>query len=153
MELSDHESDKEDLAQLQQQSLLESSLPLVFEAYDAALQDGVVCPVVLLLDCEDPIGGEIARAWLGAESVGEAIAERESATQAAEETTVFAHAFPLEQCREEIPRVFDYLAPVFQEQPPEDGFWAVSVTCGGASALTVPAAARQEIENHTKNQE
>src|SRR5690349_1854211 len=56
-----------------QQWLLESSLPLVFEAYDDAIQRKVVDPVVVLLDCEDAIGGEIARSWLGEETVEDAI--------------------------------------------------------------------------------
>lgn len=120
-----------------QQSLLEDSLSLVFEIYNAAREENTAQPVVILLDCEDEIGGQIARSWLG-ETVDDAIA-----AQSAEMTTVFAHAFALSDCREQVPAVFPYLQPVFEEPYPEDGFLAISVTAGGASALTVPFEAEE----------
>ncbi len=120
-----------------QQSLLEESLPLVFSAFDEAKADGVENPVVILLDCDDPIGSQIARSWLGDEAVADA-----QATQEAEQATVFAHGFAWKRCRQEIPQVFPYLAPIFDQQPPRDGFLAISVTSGGASVLTVPWDAR-----------
>lgn len=123
-----------------QQMLLESSLELAFEAYDEALRDKLRDPVVFLLDCEDEIGGEIARSWLGAETINDAIADRAASDDEAE-TTVFAHAFPFAKCRTEVPAVFPYLEPALKS-PPADGFLAISVTCGGASALTVPFDAR-----------
>jgi hypothetical protein len=126
-----------------QQALLEESLELVFDVYDAALDDGLLDPVVILLDCEDPIGGEIARAWLGQEVVDEAIRDQRSADPSGELTTVFAQAFPLAESAEEVPAVFPYLAPVFVASPPADEFLVISVTSGGALALTVPLAARQ----------
>ena len=125
-----------------QQLLLESSLKLAFGAYDEALAAGLRDPVVFLLDCEDAIGGEIARSWLGEETVADAINDRAaSANEELAETTVFAHAFPFAQCRTEIPAVFPYLSPAL-ETPPVDGFLAIAVTSGGASALTVPFTAR-----------
>lgn len=120
-----------------QQLLLESSLELAFSAYDEALAAKLRDPVVFLLDCEDAIGGEIARSWLGEETVADAIADRDDGA----ETTVFAHAFPFVQCRTEVPAVFPYLSPALKT-PPVDGFLAIAVTCGGASALTVPFSAR-----------
>ena len=125
-----------------QQLLLESSLELAFSAYDEALKAKLRDPVVFLLDCEDAIGGEIARSWLGEEAVADAIADHAAADEEQEtETTVFAHAFPFAKCRTEVPAVFPYLRPAF-EAPPVDGFLAISVTSGGASALTVPFTAR-----------
>lgn len=125
-----------------QQLLLESSLELAFSAYDEALSSKLRDPVVFLLDCEDAIGGEIARSWLGEEAVADAIADHAVADEDEEtETTVFAHAFPFAQCRTEVPAVFPYLRPAL-ETPPVDGFLAISVTSGGASALTVPFTAR-----------
>ena len=128
-----------------QQMLLESSLELAFSAYDDALKAKLRDPVVFLLDCEDAIGGEIARSWLGAETIADAIADRaageDAASEAETETTVFAHAFPFAKCRAEVPAVFPYLSAAF-EAPPADGFLAISVTSGGASALTVPFDAR-----------
>ena len=103
-------------------------------------------PIVILLDCEDPIGGQIARSWLG-KRVDEAIEDRRGETTAEDEaagmTTVYAQAFPWEKCAEQVPEVFPYLSPMFDEPYPVDGFPAISVTSGGASALTVPFDARE----------
>jgi len=129
-----------------QQALLEESLELVFDVYDAAIREGVHEPVVILLDCEDPIGGEIVRGWLGRDTVDAAIADQRSADPAGELTTVFAHAFPLTECAEQVPAVFPYLAPVFAASLPADVILAISVAGGGASALTVPLTARQSRE-------
>lgn len=128
-----------------QQTLLEDSLELVFEIYDEALKDGLDEPVVILLDCEDPIGGEIARAWLGAEVVDDVILEQRAAEPSDDLTTVFAYAFPWVECAREVPSVFPYLAPVFDEALPPGEFLAISVTAGGASALLVPPTARQSL--------
>ena len=120
-----------------QARFLESSLDLVFAAFDEAANGAGEPTVVLLLDCEDEIGGEIARSWLGNEAVDDAIAH-----QPADETALFAYGFPLSRCVEEVPRVFPYLAPVFEEPSPSDGFLTVVVASGGAAAFTVPASAR-----------
>ena len=125
-----------------QQMLLETSLPLAFETYDDAVARKVKDPVVVLLDCEDEIGGEIARAWLGEEAVEDAIAHHAASDPAEDETTVFAYAFSLEECRREIPPVFPYLAPALAGPTDPRGFWAISVTSGGASLLIVPQDAR-----------
>jgi hypothetical protein len=135
-------SDDQDAALEAQQMLLETSLPLAFEAYDDAIKRKLKDPVVLLLDCEDQIGGEIARTWLGDEAVEDAIAHNAASDPSADETTVFAYAFSLEECRREIPPVFPYLAPALNGPPDPRGFWAISVTAGGASILTVPQDAR-----------
>ena len=58
-------------------------------------------------------------------------------------TTVYAQAFPWAKCVEQVPAVFPYLSQVFDEPYPRDGFLAISVTSGGASALTVPFTARE----------
>jgi hypothetical protein len=133
-------SSAEDEALEAQQWLLESSLPLAFEAYDDAVAAKLRDPVVFILDCEDAVGGEIARSWLGEQVIADAIADR-ALEEEQSETTVFAHAFPLAKCRTEVPAVFPYLEGVFQ-RPPVDGFLAISVTAGGASALTVPFESR-----------
>ena len=130
-----------------QQTLLESCLPTVFSAYDEACREGMSAPVVFLLDCEDEIGGEIARNWLGAEIVDQAVEQQHLQQavndEASGETTVFAYAFPLARCRKEVPEVFPYLGPVFEKALPEDSFLTIAVTSGGASALTVPLSARE----------
>ena len=124
-----------------QQLLLESNLELAFRAYDDAFGEKMRDPVVFLLDCEDAVGGEIARSWLGDDAVDEAIAAQHSDGESVE-TTVYACAFPFQKCRLEVPAVFEYLAPVFAGNAPPDGFLGIAVTCGGASALTVPFEAR-----------
>jgi hypothetical protein len=146
MNPSKQDSAATDVALQQQQNLLESSLPAAFSAYDVAKKQGLASPVIFLLDCEDEIGSEIAQSWLGDQAVNDAISHRQS--QAADEelddtTTVFAHAFPLDKCRVEVPEVFPYLAPIFAEKLPVDGFLVIAVTAGGASALTVPLDARE----------
>lgn len=123
----------------QQQELAESSLPLLFSTYDDARAAGVADPVVLLLDCEDRIGGEIARSWLGDDPVDDAVALADESR----DTTVFARSFPWKACCDQVPKTFPYLASVFDSPPPRDGFLVVSVTAGGASALTVPFDARE----------
>jgi hypothetical protein len=125
-----------------QQTLLETSLPLAFETYDEAVGRKVKDPVVLVLDCEDEIGGEIARSWLGDEAVDDAISYQAASDPASDATTVFAYAFSLEECRREVPPVFPYLAPALEAPPAPGGFWAIAVTSGGASLLTVPLDAR-----------
>jgi|GEM_PF-1410218 len=128
-------------ALLAQQELLESCLELVFETREAARTDSVADPVILLIDCEDALGAEIANAWLGAAAVRNAIAERQLDDPAGEVTTVYARAFSWAESRREVPLVFDYLAPVFETPAPVDGFLAIAVTAGGASAFTVPLSA------------
>ncbi len=125
----------------QQQMLLEASLELVVGVYQEAVREGVKRPVVILLDCEDVIGGQIARGWLGGEAVDEAIADQRADDPSGETTTVFARAFPMAECAKQVPAVFPYLAPIFEQALPAEGFLAISVTSGGASALTVPADA------------
>ncbi len=125
-----------------QQTLLETSLPLAFETYDDAVSRNVKDPVVLVLDCEDEIGGEIARSWLGDEAVDDAISDQAASDLAGDTTTVFAYAFSLEECRREVPPVFPYLAPALEAPAASGGYWAIAVTSGGASLLTVPFEAR-----------
>ncbi len=123
-----------------QQWLCETSLPLLFETYDEAMEGSEKRPVIVLLDCADEIGGRIARAWLGNEAVDDALANwGEDA-----DTAVYAQAIALSEARREIPKMFPYLAPIFDELPDSDGFLAISVTAGGASALTVPLDARPD---------
>jgi len=125
-----------------QQMLLETSLPLAFDAYDDGAKRKVKEPVVLLLDCEDQIGGEIARAWLGDEAVEDAISHHAASDPTDNETTVFAYAYSLEECRREIPPVFPYLSPALEGPAPTNGFWVISITGGGASLLVAPLDAR-----------
>ena len=133
----EHSSD--DAAALDaQQQLLEDSLQLVAEIYEESQEDGIDQPVVILLDCEDEIGGQIARSWTGG-AVDDAIADNKLEGEGGEEmTTVFGQAFAWSDCAEQIPAVFPYLQPMFDGDYPEGGLLAISVTAGGASALTIP---------------
>jgi hypothetical protein len=141
-----------------QQWLAESSLDAVFEAYDEAVEQGLESPVIVLVDCEDELGGEIARGWLGDEAVDEAILWRQSEDTLAEEqgepgeeedddeerTTVFARAVGWTDAQTEINEAFPYLVEAFEEGPPDDGVLVISITAGGASALTAPFDLRED---------
>lgn len=134
-----------ELALEQQQDLVESSLELVFQTYDEADTQGPV--VVMLVDCEDEVGSQVARAWLGDEAVDDAIAQRhvddQANGQASEEgTTAFAATVGWDSCQQEIGQLFPYLMEAFDEDAPTDGIMVVSVTAGGASALVAPLDAR-----------
>lgn len=122
-----------------QQLLVESALPLVFEAYDEASAEGIADPLVVLVDCEDELGGAIARGWLGDEKVDDAIAAEGTD---GDTTTAFARAIAWAECREELAEAFPYLAEVLGSPPPGDGVLVIGVTAGGASALTAPLDAR-----------
>ena len=130
----------------EQQALVESSLPLLFDTWDDANAHRVKDPVILLVDCEDDIGGEIARAWLGDDAVAAAITDTHAEDQAAA-TTVFARFVPWLECCSEIPRYFPYLEPALSAKPPKDAFLTISITSGGASALTVPLTARTSFNS------
>lgn len=141
--MSEQSSTSDQAATDAQQDLLEDSLPLAFAEYDAALEQGVVRPVFILVDCEDEIGRQIVGGWLGESVVEDAIAA-EQATQSDEDrmTTVFGTAVSWADATRRIPELFPYLSAVFEFVSIEDGFLAVSVTAGGACALTVPFDAR-----------
>ena len=143
MDVND-ELSPDEVAAATQQELLESCLEIVFDAYDDAIHDKMVEPVVFVIDCEDAIGEEIANAWLGEENVRNAVAEQKLEQPDEELTTVFAQAFPMAESRREVPAVFDYLAPVFDTDLPVDSFLAIAITAGGASAFTVPLSAREQ---------
>ena len=103
-----------------QQLLVESSLPLVFETYDDAVKQGETDPIVLLVDCEDELGSQIANGWLDEETVNDAIAfqlaEKTESDEAADgetsQTTVFARGIAWKACRAELAEAFPYLAEV-----------------------------------------
>lgn len=120
------------------EAMIESSLSLLFATYDEATKDGVGEPVLFLIDCEDSIGGEIARAWAGGDAVDDAVYLEQSERVEGNATTVFARALPLSDCRKEVPVVFPYLADVLAGAPVADGMFVIVVTDGGAAAFSVP---------------
>jgi hypothetical protein len=128
-----------------QQSLVESALPLVFEVYDEALKAGVTAPIVVLVDCEDDLGGEIARGWLGDDAIDDAIAAQaadDDSPHESEPTTVFGRAIAWDDACGDLSEAFPYLKPILSGRPPDDGVFVIGVTAGGASALTAPWDAR-----------
>ncbi len=126
----------------QRQTLVESSLPQLFETFDAGLEEGLTDPVVVLVDCEDAIGSRFARAWVGEEEVDEAIRQQRAAGVEADLTVTVAVAFDWSECQQEMPQYFPYLAETFREPPPLEGFLAVVISHGGAGTFTVPFEAR-----------
>ena len=59
MDVND-ELSPDEVAAATQQELLESCLEIVFDAYDEAVREKMIEPVVFVIDCEDDIGEEIA---------------------------------------------------------------------------------------------
>lgn len=143
MDVND-ELSPDEVAAATQQELLESCLEIAFDAYEEAIRDNMLQPVVFVIDCEDDIGEQIANAWLGEENVRNAVAEQRLEQPDEDLTTVFAQAFPMTESRREVPAVFDYLAPVFETELPPESFLAIAITAGGASAFTVPLSAREQ---------
>jgi hypothetical protein len=129
------------------QSLVEHCLPALFDAYDQAQTDGILDPVIFLIDCEDPIGGEIARQWEGDDGVDVAILANADDSPADSEgegpTTTLVRAFPFADCQHDIPEVFPYLSGSFAA-PPSEGFLIVVVSFGGAATLNAPATRPDE---------
>ena len=126
----------------QQQDLVEANLPTVFTAYDEAKSEGVNEPLILLVDCEDDLGGQIARGWLGDEQVDNAIAIENQSKENESLTTIFALPTEWQESREELSESFPYLAEFFEGEYPQDGLLVLSITAGGASGLGVPFDAR-----------
>jgi hypothetical protein len=119
------------------EELLEGSLAQVYSVYEEALEDGVYLPVLFLVDCEDELGGKLARDWVGREEVDEAIESNRKASKNAL-TTTFAQCLSFQDCQDYVPKMFDYLQGSFQQAPPEGTFIAVVVACGGAATFFVP---------------
>ncbi len=130
--------DSEELALEAQQMLVEDSLELVCSSYATAIEQGMAQPLIVLLDCEDELGSEIARSWLGHDAVENGIAIQKQANDDESQTTVFAQAVAWKECREELSEAFPYLADVLVAGPTEDGILVIGITAGGASALTAP---------------
>lgn len=126
-----------------QQLLVETTLPLVFETYDNAVEEEVVDPIVLVVDCEDALGGQIARGWLGDEAIDDAIAAESGEDDSEHLTTALARAIAWADAAGALSEAFPYLASVFDDRPPEDGVLVIGVAAGGASALTAPWDARE----------
>lgn len=121
-----------------QQTLAESSLELVETTYREAIDEGMSSPIVLLVDCEDELGGQIARGWLGDEAIDDAIAMQQQSDDDEDGTTVFARALAWKEAAGELRDAFPYLAPALQHPPGAGGVLVISITAGGASALTAP---------------
>lgn len=139
--MSEPETDDETLDA--HQLLVESALPIVFETYDEAVAEEVVSPLIVLVDCEDELGGQIARGWLGDEVVDDAIAaEAPGEETEMQQTTVFARAIAWAEAQPDLVEAFPYLEPALETGPPEDGVFVVGITEGGASAFTAPWDAR-----------
>lgn len=123
------------------EELLEGSLDQVQAIYVEALEEGVYFPVVFLVDCEDVLGGKLARDWVGREEVDEAIEANQAASNHAL-TTTFAQALSFRDCQETVPLMFPYLQGTFQQAPPEGTFIVVVVACGGAATFFAPIETR-----------
>ena len=119
------------------ESLLEGSLEQVLSVFDEALDDGMHLPVIFLVDCEDQIGGKLARDWVGREEVEEAITQNR-ATGNPDLTTTFAQSLSFADCQEYVPKMFPYLQGTFDRPPSEDQMITIVVAAGGAATFFVP---------------
>jgi hypothetical protein len=119
------------------EELLEGSLEQVYTVYEEALEDGVYLPVVFLIDCEDELGGKLARDWVGREEVDEAIESNRAAGKGTL-TTTFAQCLSFQDCQDYVPKMFSYLQGSFQQAPPEGTFVAIVIASGGAASFFVP---------------
>ncbi len=128
------------------EALLESSLGSLFDAFDIALEEGVSEPVLLLIDCEDPIGAPIARKWEGNDAVDAAIMsnaiEDETSDNEEQATTVLIKTVPLFDSQQDLSQWFPYLADALARGPAVGGFYVVVISFGGAGVFTVPMATR-----------
>ena len=146
------------------ENLVENNFDEIVAGYQAACKQGEADPVVFLVDCEDPIGSQIARAWEGDDTVDEAILDArhsdiplegdasvegkvstpdESSDHGArgdseERTTILVRTFPFADSCEEVPGVFPYLADSFRQAPSADQFLIVVVAAEGAATFTAP---------------
>ena len=130
------------------EALVEACLDRLFAAFDSGVVDGIVEPVVLLVDCEDSVGTPIARTWEGDDAVDAAImanandAEREERNELA--TTILIRTVSLIDSPRDLPKLFHYLQDSFSHGPSVGGFYVVVISFGGAGVFTVPMTARPE---------
>ena len=128
--------------------LIESALPQLFGAFDAAVEGGLIDPVVLLIDCEDTIGGPIAREWDGSDAVDAAIMSNaiDGQTSNTDErtTTILVKTVSFFDGQQELSRWFPYLSDALSKGPTVDEFYVVVISFGGAGVFTVPMSVRPE---------
>ena len=122
--------------------LIEVCLHQIFAAFDEGCQQMIDTPVVFLVDCQDEIGGGLARAWKGDAAVERFVKEQSGKGATQDSVIMLAAAYAYADCCQEVPETFPYLAGTFEGKPPEDGFIAVVVAAGGAATYTVPHDAR-----------
>lgn len=135
---ADASLNEEEKALEAQQMLVEDSLELVCSSYAESIEKGMAQPIIVLLDCEDELGSEIARSWLGHDAVENGIAIQKQTNDDESQTTVFAQAVAWKECREELSEAFPYLSEVLATGPTDQGILVIGITAGGASALTAP---------------
>lgn len=106
-------------------------------AHNWALTQNMRDPVVFLVDCEDDVGGRLARAWLGAAAVEAQIAARKRGERPGL-TVVLARPVPFEEAQTIIQFDFPYLNEIAPEQPGTHEIAVVVVGLGGAASLFIP---------------
>ncbi len=119
-------------------AFLRAYLKQVRAAFDNAVVKQMPQPIVFLVDCEDDIGGRIARAWCGDAAVDQQIAARKNG-QRPGKTTVLVRALPYQTAQEMVQFDFKYLTEIFPEPPTTDEVCVLIVGMGGAASLFVPA--------------
>ena len=126
------------------EAMVESCLDRIFAAYDFGIEEKIVDPVIFLVDCEDVVGGAVARGWEGDDAVDAAImanAESDS-LEGKLPTTILTTAVSFVDSCTEVPRWFPYLEETLSQGPPCDAFYVIAITFGGAGVFSVPLSAR-----------
>ena len=124
------------------EALVEASLADVIEAFNEALRASVKEPVVFLVDCTDEIGEAVARAWEGDDAVESALLSvADQQPEGADESAVTAtliRGFPFADARQDVPKLFPYLAGSFDQPPSDEWILVVVISYGGAATFHAP---------------
>jgi hypothetical protein len=106
-------------------------------AHANGLSQGMVDPVIWLVDCEDDVGGRIARTWVGGDSLEKQIAARKRGERPGH-TTVIVRPIPYDETEFMLRYDFPYLAEVVPERPSKQEICVFVVSLGGAASLFMP---------------
>ena len=106
-------------------------------AHASGISKSMADPVVFLVDCEDDVGGRLARTWLGGPAVDQQIAARKRGERPGH-TVVLARPVPFDEVEVMLRFDFPYLAEVAPERPGEHEICVFVVALGGAASLFMP---------------
>jgi len=118
-------------------------------AHANGLSQGMVDPVIWLVDCEDDVGGRIARVWVGGPALEKQIAARKRGERPGR-TTVIVRPIPYDEVGVMLQFDFPYLAGVGPERPGKEEICVFVVSLGGAASLFMPINKADQPENEPR---